>query len=84
MARTLSAAELPAIEEVHIDTSLPLEQRRRSAIEQLRGNPYDFTCCGTAVHLSFAGECSFEEAVGHYLAMRNNGALPEPENHPAA
>ena len=83
MAGKLDGGMLPAIEDVHIDVDLPLKDRHRSVLEQMDGNPYDFMCCKTRVHISFANECTLEDAVGHYLAMRNNGALPEPSGHPA-
>ena len=73
----MSKQELVDIADVSIDVSQPLDQRLASALEQMDGNPYDFMCNGAKVHISFAGECTFEEAVGHYLAMRNNNALPQ-------
>ena len=72
----MSKQELVDIADVSIDLELSLDERRASVIEQMDGNPYDFMCCKTRVHISFANECTLEDAVGHYLAMRNNGALP--------
>ncbi|MEA5020525.1 MAG: hypothetical protein RR842_07545 [Gordonibacter sp.] len=65
------------IADLDIDLSQPVEERLRSTVEQMNGNPYDFVCCGARVHVSFAGTCTIDEAVAHCLAMKNNGSILE-------
>ena len=70
-------ATLPRAEDIEIDLTLPVAERRESFLRQMGGNPYRFTSCGVPVTVSFKGECTLEEAVGHYLAMQELAAEQE-------
>ncbi|MBU5406485.1 hypothetical protein KQI08_11305 [Paraeggerthella hongkongensis] len=56
--------------DVVIDPALDDEARLLSFIEQI-GNPYCYKSDGLVVKLSFANECSLEDALAHYITMRS-------------
>ena len=65
--RTVNREELVDIRDVHIDRSLPIEERVRSFVEQIK-NPYCFKCGEAVVKTSFLEtEVTLEECVESYL-----------------
>ena len=65
--RTVNREELVDIRDVHIDRSLPIEERVRSFVEQTK-NPYCFKCGEAVVKTSFLEtEVTLEECVESYL-----------------
>lgn len=61
--RTVDPKKLVDIREVQINTELPMVERVKSYIEQIK-NPYCFACNGVAVQLEFADtEITLEERV---------------------
>lgn len=61
--RTVDKASLTDRREVHIDPAMPVEQRVREWIEQLR-NPYIYLDGGIVVKLSFSdGGASIEDRI---------------------
>lgn len=68
--RTVSRDELVDIRDVHIDRSLPKEERVRSFVQQI-GNPYCFKCGNVVVKTSFADtDVTLEERMEHYLRSK--------------
>lgn len=58
--RDVDPETLPDIKDVHIDTSLPPEQRMASILQQMNGNPYFFRSAGLVVKTSFKGEARLQ------------------------
>lgn len=68
--RTVSRDDLVDIRDVHIDRSLPKEERVRSFVQQIR-NPYCFKCGNVVVKTSFADtDVTLEERMEHYLRSK--------------
>lgn len=68
--RTVSRDELVDIRDVHVDRSLPKEERIRSFVKQIR-NPYCFKCGNVVVKTSFADtDVTLEERMEHYLRSK--------------
>jgi hypothetical protein len=68
--RTVSRDDLVDIRDVHIDRSLPKEERIRSFVQQIR-NPYCFKCGNVVVKTSFADtDVTLEERMEHYLRSK--------------
>ncbi len=66
---------LADIRDVVIDMSLPVEERRKSYLRQIR-NPRLYRCEDTVVRVSFAeGGPSLEERLRQYLLSRPGMAL---------
>ena len=68
---TVDRSKLKDLKEVHIDQQLSDEERLASFVEQI-GNPYCYKSCGLVVKVSYAGECTLEEALAHYITLRNS------------
>lgn len=51
--RDIDPSTLVDIKDVHIDTSLPVEQRLTSVLQQMNGNPYFFRSNGLVVKCAF-------------------------------
>ena len=51
--RDIDPSTLVDIKDVHIDTSLPVEQRLTSVLQQMNGNPYFFRSNGLVVRCAF-------------------------------
>ena len=51
--RDIDPSTLVDIKDVHIDTSLPVEQRLASVLQQMNGNPYFFRSNGLVVKCAF-------------------------------
>ncbi|MCI6995399.1 MAG: hypothetical protein MR936_01075 [Eubacterium sp.] len=65
--RTVDRNTLVDICDVKIDRSLPLEERVRSFVEQIK-NPYCFKCGNAVVKTSFLDtDVTLEECVESYL-----------------
>jgi len=62
---------LGEMENVHINSSLPMKARVADYIRQV-GNPYHYNYNGTTVTISFAGKTKIEEC----LAVLVNSQLP--------
>lgn len=58
--RDVDPATLPDIKDIHIDPSLPPEQRMASVLRQMNGNPYFFRSAGLVVKTSFKGEARLQ------------------------
>lgn len=71
---TVDPSTLRDLGDVVIDPSLSDDERISNFIEQI-GNPYCYKSCGLVVKVSFAGECSLEEAVAHYITLRHESGL---------
>jgi len=68
--RTVSRDDLVDIRDVHIDRTLPKEERIRSFVQQIR-NPYCFKCGNVVVKTSFADtDVTLEERMEHYLRSK--------------
>ena len=68
--RTVSRDDLVDIRDVHVDRSLPKEERIRSFVQQIR-NPYCFKCGNVVVKTSFADtDATLEERMEHYLRSK--------------
>lgn len=68
--RTVSRDDLVDIRDVHIDRTLPKEERVRSFVQQIR-NPYCFKCGNVVVKTSFADtDVTLEERMEHYLRSK--------------
>ena len=66
--RTVDKATLVDINEVHLDASLPVEERVRSYLEQVK-NPYCYLSHGIAVKISFAGKSRLEDCLAKCISM---------------
>lgn len=51
--REVDPETLPDIADIHIDPSLPREERMASVLRQMNGNPYFFRCGKLVVKTSF-------------------------------
>ncbi len=71
---TVDRSTLRDLADAHVDEGLSDEERFASFLEQI-GNPYCYKSCGLVVKVSFAGECSLEEAVAHYITLRRESGL---------
>ena len=69
--RTVDPSTLKDLADVVIDPELDDQERIESFIEQI-GNPYCYKSDGLVIKLSFANECSLEEAMAHYITVRNS------------
>lgn len=68
--RTVNRDDLVDIRDVHIDRSLPKEDRIRSFVKQIR-NPYCFKCGNVVVKTRFADtDVTLEERMEHYLRTK--------------
>ena len=68
--RTVSRDDLVDIRDVHIDRSLPKEERVRSFVQQIR-NPYCFKCGNVVVKTRFTDtDVTLEERMEHYLRSK--------------
>ena len=68
--RTVSRDDLVDIRDVHIDRTLPKEERIRQFVEQIK-NPYCFKCGDVVVKTSFADtDVTLEERMEHYLRTK--------------
>lgn len=56
--------------DVVIPDGAPVEERLASFVEQV-GDPYDLTCHGVRVHISFAGQVPIEVAVARLLGVED-------------
>ena len=65
--RDIDPSTLVDIKDVHIDTSLPVEQRLASVLQQMNGNPYFFRSNGPVVKCSFKGEKRLQEILEDIL-----------------
>lgn len=68
---TVDRSKLKDLKEVHIDQQLSDEERLASFVAQI-GNPYCYKSCGLVVKVSYAGECTLEEALAHYITLRDS------------
>ena len=65
--RTVDRDSLVDIRTVHVDRSLPLEERVRSFVEQIK-NPYCFKCGDVVVKTSFSDtDLTLEDCLENYL-----------------
>ncbi len=65
--RTVNREDLVDIRDVHIDRTLPKEERVRSFVEQIK-NPYCFRCGKAVVKTSFLDtDVTLEDCVENYL-----------------
>lgn len=68
--RTVNPDDLVDIDSVHIDRSLPKEERIRDYIRQIK-NPYCFKCGDTVVKISFADtDITLDQRMEHYLRSK--------------
>lgn len=58
--REVDPSTLADIKDVHIDASLPREQRMGSLLQQMNGNPYFFVSEGLVVKTSFKGDARLQ------------------------
>ena len=66
--RTVDRDSLVDIRDVHLDTSLPREQRFLDFLRQIH-NPYCYRCGKMIVKVSFADtDVTLEERLEHYLS----------------
>lgn len=61
--REVDPAMLPDIEDIHIDTSRPPEERMASLLRQMNGNPYFFRSEGLIVKTTFKGDASLQSLL---------------------
>lgn len=66
--RTVDPAELVDIEDVHIKSELPREERIKDYIRQIK-NPYCYRSHGVIVKISFTGTKKLEECLGACVSM---------------
>ncbi len=65
--RTVDRDALVDIHDVKIDRTLPMEERIRSFVEQIK-NPYCFKCGEVVVKMAFSDtEATLEDRMEHYL-----------------
>ena len=68
--RTVDPDTLVDIRDVHIDRTLPKDERIKSFIRQIK-NPYVYKCGDLVVKVSFANEGeTLDERMEHYLRNR--------------
>ena len=65
--RDIDPSTLVDIKDVQIDTSLPVEQRLTSVLQQMNGNPYFFCSNGLVVKCAFKGEKKLQEILEDIL-----------------
>lgn len=65
--RDIDLSTLVDIKDVQIDTSLPVEQRLTSVLQQMNGNPYFFCSNGLVVKCAFKGEKKLQEILEDIL-----------------
>ncbi len=65
--RDIDPSTLVDIKDVHIDTSLPVEQRLTSVLQQMNGNPYFFRSNGLVVKCAFKEEKKLQEILEDIL-----------------
>ncbi len=65
--RDIDPSTLVEIKDVQIDTSLPVEQRLTSVLQQMNGNPYFFCSNGLVVKCAFKGEKKLQEILEDIL-----------------
>ena len=65
--RDIDPSTLVDIKDVQIDTSLPIEQRLTSVLQQMNGNPYFFCSNGLVVKCAFKGEKKLQEILEDIL-----------------
>ena len=75
--RSVNPAELVDIEDVCIRTDLPVEERMRDYISQIK-NPYCYRSHGVTVKISFAGKRKLEECLMSCIEMECGG-IPDEE-----
>ena len=75
--RSVNPAELVDIENVCIRTDLPVEERLRDYISQIK-NPYCYRSHGVTVKISFAGKRKLEECLMSCIEMECGG-IPDEE-----
>ena len=63
---TLTREELVDARDVHVDASLPPDERVRDYVRQIK-NPYHFRVGDVEVRVAFKGEATLEECLQHYL-----------------
>ena len=68
--RTVNIDDLVDIRDVHIDRTLPKEERIKSFIKQIK-NPYVYRCGDVVVKVSFSDtDQTLEDRMEHYLRNR--------------
>ena len=65
--RDVDPETLPDIKDIHIDPSLPPEQRMASVLQQMNGNPYFFRSGSLIVKTSFRGEARLQTLLENCL-----------------
>lgn len=65
--REVDPATLPDIADIHVDASLPREERMASVLRQMNGNPYFFRCGKLVVKTSFGGEARLQTLLENCL-----------------
>lgn len=65
------AGQARDIGNVTLDPALPRRETADGFLAQV-GNPYRFKSGNITVNVRFAGKCTLEEAVAHYLAAYAN------------
>ena len=64
---TVDINELVDIQSIVIDTSLPVEEKKKSYLKQIK-NPNCFRCGDMVVHVSFTNTgITFEDRIKQYL-----------------
>lgn len=66
--RDVSPDELVDIENVHVNTELPTQERVLDYIRQIK-NPYCYISHGVIVKISFTGNRKLEECLGACISM---------------
>lgn len=66
--RTIDPKELVEIENVKIREDLPIPERIRDYIQQIK-NPYCYLSHGTVVKVRFTGSRTLEECIGSCVSM---------------
>ena len=70
--KEVNTNELQELNDIKIDTNLPIEERLESFLNQIK-NPYYFKVSGTAVQISFAdNQKTLDEALRNYLTDIKN------------
>ena len=66
--RTVDPKELVDIKDVRIREDLPIPERVRNYVEQIK-NPYCYLSHGTVVKIRFVGSRTLEECIGSCVSM---------------
>lgn len=61
--QTVDPATVPEIEDIHINTDLPPEERIRDMLRQMNGNPFVYRCGDVLVKTSFAGSVPLQTVL---------------------